>query len=168
MQNPIMAKRHTSSMKSSKAEAKLLRERKRAKAKGTAGRRALTAPSVLEKGYERSLTKVATKGVVALFNAISQHQKSGPADQGKAEAADGKDTFMSLLRKQHQVAGVLPSMGKASTADSGEDAPAPKKKGWDVLQDDYLSKQWGLDAADAAAADEDDWNTAGALAAAVE
>ena len=155
-------------MKSSAAEAKVLRERKRARAKGTAGQRALAVPDVLEKGYERSLTKVATKGVVALFNAISQHQKSAGGEQSKEKAADGKDTFMTLLRKQHQVAGVLPSTGKSSTEDAEASEGVAKKKGWDVLQDDYLSRQWGLDAADAAAAAEDDWDTAGALAAAVE
>uniref|UniRef100_H2YQR9 RRP15-like protein n=1 Tax=Ciona savignyi TaxID=51511 RepID=H2YQR9_CIOSA len=32
-------------------------------------------PSVLEKDYERSLQKVATRGVVQLFNAVKKHQK---------------------------------------------------------------------------------------------
>lgn len=160
LQNPIMAKRRTVSMKSSAAEAAAKAKRKKQSAVQSGARRSMAKPSVLEKGYERSLVRVATKGVVALFNAISQHQRGRSEEGGDAgDAADGKDTFLALLRQQQ-----------------GEADPAPKRsaKGskWGVLDDEYMmgagQGQWGADAVDGAASEEEEWNAADALAAAMD
>jgi len=71
-QDPVLSKRHTASEKRSqkidqdrKEQRDRVRERKRLR------RRAHQPPDALDKPFERQLRRIATKGVVALFNAIS-------------------------------------------------------------------------------------------------
>ena len=97
-------------------------------------------PSVLEKNQERHLAKIATRGVVQLFNTIKTQQKELSVKSGNKE-------------KKRKIA-EFKEMDKASFLDmlKGSDNPPKKKKKkvikeqnseeeepeWDVLQDSYM------------------------------
>lgn len=87
---------------------------------------------------EKALSKIATRGVVALFNAVSTAQrKAREAEAAGAKAATataaGKAGFLSALRGSAVAAAVAPHAagGRSSNA-----AP-PSAKGWDVLNPNY-------------------------------
>ena len=65
-------------------KSKKVRERKEAR------RKAHVLPSPLDKPLERRLRRTATRGVVALFNAISQHQRQVKALAAASSAASAK------------------------------------------------------------------------------
>jgi len=89
-----------------KAEARLKRERALEKAK--LNEMNIETSKTLNVGLERQLRKVATRGVVALFNAIRKHQTSmrskakTPVKKSKTEEdvnKMSKSGFLDLLRK---------------------------------------------------------------------
>lgn len=47
-------------------------------------------PNILEKDRERLLTKIATKGVVQLFNAVRNQQKTLERDLDRKDLSEGK------------------------------------------------------------------------------
>ena len=85
---------------------------------------------------EKVLSKLATRGVVALFNAVSTAQRRArEAEATGARAATataaGKAGFLAALRGSAVAAAVSPHhAGKAN-------APPPSAKGWDVLNPGY-------------------------------
>ncbi|XP_078484756.1 RRP15-like protein [Ciona intestinalis] len=93
-------------------------------------------PNVLEKDYERSLQKVATRGVVQLFNAVKKHQKqmeeklkSVTTESKKEKVIQDVDKgkFLDMLK------GDIGAPANKSFKDDEEDKP-----GWSVLRDDFL------------------------------
>eukprot|EP01028_Stygiella_incarcerata_P008812 TRINITY_DN39526_c0_g1_i2.p1 TRINITY_DN39526_c0_g1~~TRINITY_DN39526_c0_g1_i2.p1 ORF type:complete len:318 (+),score=148.36 TRINITY_DN39526_c0_g1_i2:111-1064(+) len=100
-----------------------------------------SVPSVLDHAKERTLRKIATKGVIQLFNAISKAQKvtesSASTDKGKHVMQESKKKFFDVLS------------GKGVPGSSGEGAATKKQsKGkWSILDDDLMFKKgvWGAD-----------------------
>ena len=86
---------------------------------------------------EKALSKLATRGVVALFNAVSTAQRRArEAEAAGAKAATataaGKAGFLAALRGSAVAAAVAPHAGAARSG-----APPPSAKGWDVLHPGY-------------------------------
>uniref|UniRef100_H2XX34 RRP15-like protein n=1 Tax=Ciona intestinalis TaxID=7719 RepID=H2XX34_CIOIN len=81
-------------------------------------------PNVLEKDYERSLQKVATRGVVQLFNAVKKHQKQMEEKLKSVTTESKKEKVIQDVDK-----GKFLDMLK----DDEEDKPC-----WSVLRDDFL------------------------------
>lgn len=130
---PILAKRTTSQMRSI-AAAKLEQKQSKVTAlqKKKKEEKDLVIPS-FQSTYEkdRKLRKIATKGVVALFNAISKHQRSfGDMDDSSMKEKDkvkvkelSKENFLGLLKKSNAK---TPSSGNTE-----EPTQAPQWKGLD-------------------------------------
>lgn len=112
----------------------------------------LALPSVGTKELEKDLRKIATRGVVALFNAIRKHQyqqetaddsmisKSFSNHSGKAgekRAADS-EAFMSLLKSESKSKATDASSSTKPSASKKGAAPEASSSGWDVLRDDYM------------------------------
>ncbi|XP_050299794.1 RRP15-like protein [Anthonomus grandis grandis] len=95
-------------------------------------------PDILEKDRERTLQKIATKGVVQLFNAVKMQQKdiskkldeAGPLEVRKEKVLKNIDkrAFLDVL------------MGEKSSNVDEEVKKKPEKQGesWNVLRDDFL------------------------------
>lgn len=95
---------------------------------------------------ERSHRRVATRGVVALFNAIAQHQQSGGAtteaavpaktSKGKTSVAKmTKDSFLDMIKNK----------ARGQTPGENKKDDATKETGWKALRDDFMmdsKKQW--------------------------
>ncbi|XP_045473174.1 RRP15-like protein [Harmonia axyridis] len=106
-------------------------------------------PDILEKDRERILTKVATRGVVQLFNAVRNQQKdinkklyeAGPLEVRKEKVMKSidKNTFLDTLmgQKSEQVDEVLAKeehIPKKIKLDKEDNSG----KVWDVLKDNYM------------------------------
>lgn len=132
--NPVLAKRRTAMMKSEAAQ-----RHKRddavtaAKARKTSRRAHLADPAAaFSVVKEKELKRVATKGVVALFNAIRKQQRTAEGDGEKGVAADpeeaakrqkrakvaSKQSFLALLKQSTQSAGA--SAGAGEEVEKGE------------------------------------------------
>lgn len=96
-------------------------------------------PDILQKDRERTLQKIATRGVVQLFNVVRSQQKdiskkleeAGPLEGRKEKALKNIDrrAFLDLL------------MGEKSAVVDKEPQSAPKQNNepsWNVLRDDFL------------------------------
>ncbi|KAI2510170.1 Rrp15p [Fragilaria crotonensis] len=116
---------------------------------------------VNELELERTHRRVATRGVVALFNAIAQHQNDG---QGGAEASQPtKDSKEVKKMTKHGFLDLIKTTAKESTTSSTTKANTNEvtqstgsKPKWNALQDDYLLgstlKDWDKESSD----DDDD------------
>ncbi|KAL4145308.1 hypothetical protein KRP22_014426 [Phytophthora ramorum] len=123
---PILAKRTTARMReiqSDKQETKTARLS--AAEKREREQKDMAVPDHSTAAQDRKLRMIATKGVVALFNAIEKHQhqngKKDDKDDKKVKEMS-KDNFLGLLKASQQ-----------KTAK----APAAKSS-WSVVQDDFM------------------------------
>lgn len=107
---------------------------------------------------ERQLRKIATRGVVALFNAISKHQKESEKEEASKNAAavakkaksGSKASFLELLKASTTGAAAAKGSGAGAGVDVAADAIEEKQEGsggWGVLRDDYMmgakaNKDW--------------------------
>ncbi|EGC29155.1 hypothetical protein DICPUDRAFT_90621 [Dictyostelium purpureum] len=87
---------------------------------------------------ERDLLRLAKKGVIKLFNAVTQHQSSGMTASVDSKSKNiSKNQFLETLKN---------SKVKKSGDDSESDEDEYGQDGgeeWDVLKDDYLIKnEW--------------------------
>lgn len=140
----------------------------------TAGSRSVAK----ELEQERMHRRVATRGVVALFNAIAQHQKGGPQQQqqqtnvvattANTATASGKNTSSKMDVKKmtkHSFLDMIKSKAVSQVV-TGEDDLNQKKKTntpaqWNALRDDYMldsKKQWDDDENNSDAAADNDNN----------
>ena len=103
---------------------------------------------------ERRLVRLATRGVVQLFNAVQQQRRavrmqaaSGEKDRailaGRSKQAEmSKEGFMQLIRTAPRVEERAGEEQKASGRDGGGDKGREEGKGrsggWSVLNDDYM------------------------------
>uniref|UniRef100_A0A1B6L4B1 RRP15-like protein n=1 Tax=Graphocephala atropunctata TaxID=36148 RepID=A0A1B6L4B1_9HEMI len=98
-------------------------------------------PTVLEKDREKALLKIATRGVVQLFNAVREHQKTlekdledaGPIEHKKDKVLKSLDkrAFLDVLMgstKSQPVSKLIPEEVK-------EDPDNPT---WSILRDDFM------------------------------
>eukprot|EP00742_Colponemidia_sp_Colp-10_P006633 GILJ01007111.1.p1 GENE.GILJ01007111.1~~GILJ01007111.1.p1 ORF type:complete len:307 (+),score=100.40 GILJ01007111.1:43-921(+) len=140
---PILAKYKTTEERirhekeQMKKAKELAREKKRLKNKDH------VLPDILNKDFERQLLKLATKGVVKLFNAVSQHQKSQDSVSStkvedkklKVDKVDqlSKANFLQLLKKNNNESKSSSKLTKAEADSSSSKSPS-----WSVFKDDYL------------------------------
>jgi hypothetical protein len=126
---------------------------------------------------ERKLIRIATRGVVTLFNAISKQQKmmdkanekstpskSAPQTQTQTQTQGQTSTtapsgelskkgFLQLLKSSSTPSSSSSSASApASASDKNKEQGKEKKAGWDVFKDDYMldaeSKHWDQDSDD--------------------
>lgn len=102
---------------------------------------------VKDKETERNLQRIATRGVVQLFNAVQKHQKN--VDEKVKEAGGSirkraklistvsKKDFISVLRGMDGRANEKSSAGKNSKANQPEAKPE-ETPGWTILRDDFM------------------------------
>ncbi|XP_066282273.1 RRP15-like protein [Branchiostoma lanceolatum] len=105
-------------------------------------------PDVTEKERERALQRIATRGVVQLFNAVKKEQKTiqeklqeaGPTESKKAKAMSSisKGSFLDKLK-------TTMASGVPSGTERRKDNPLDKGKAvdkdepsWKILRDDYM------------------------------
>uniref|UniRef100_A0A8C6QMH7 RRP15-like protein n=1 Tax=Nannospalax galili TaxID=1026970 RepID=A0A8C6QMH7_NANGA len=108
---------------------------------------------VKDKETERNLQRIATRGVVQLFNAVQKHQKNvdekvkeaggSIRKQAKLISTVSKKDFISVLRGMDgNASGKSPKAGQ--TAVKSEEGP-----GWSILRDDFMMgasmKDWDKD-----------------------
>nr|XP_006203716.1 RRP15-like protein [Vicugna pacos]XP_031545982.1 RRP15-like protein [Vicugna pacos] len=102
---------------------------------------------VKDKETERNLQRIATRGVVQLFNAVQKHQKN--VDEKVKEAGGSirkraklistvsKKDFISVLRGMDGSTNEKSSTGKNSKAKQTE-AKSEESPGWTILRDDFM------------------------------
>ncbi|KAG5176478.1 Rrp15p-domain-containing protein [Tribonema minus] len=151
---PVLAKRKTKAMKemAEEAERKATLVAKRAERRAARAQQ-LVVPDVTSQDRERQLKKIATRGVVALFNAISQQQQRLRAAEGDdaAAAAAAASKKPGKRGRKDGAAAAVKTMSKAAFAGmmKGDDANprgggaggvkgGAAGEGWSVLQDDYM------------------------------
>ncbi|OQS03318.1 hypothetical protein THRCLA_04387, partial [Thraustotheca clavata] len=146
---PILAKRITAQMREiskDKSESKV--SKLSAKAKKLRDEKDMVIPSHATMVQDKSLRMIATKGVVALFNAIAKHQHGQTTVDSKSKEIKSmdKDAFLGLLKKNSK-----------KTEEKEEKEPASS---WAVVQDDYMMgakmKDWNKE--DDEAENADDWD----------
>jgi hypothetical protein len=116
---------------------------------------------------ERAHRRVATRGVVALFNAIAQHQKKNEV-QESALTSSGSSKSKEEVKKmsKHGFLDMIKTAAAAKTKEeevkqTKDSAQAPK---WNALQDDYMLnsklKDWDKESSDEGENGEvnDDWS----------
>eukprot|EP00002_Diphylleia_rotans_P036951 TRINITY_DN819_c0_g1_i2.p1 TRINITY_DN819_c0_g1~~TRINITY_DN819_c0_g1_i2.p1 ORF type:complete len:325 (+),score=127.25 TRINITY_DN819_c0_g1_i2:81-1055(+) len=96
---------------------------------------------------EKRLLKVATKGVVKLFNAVNKHQKMTHATSGqfvprqnRGAAPLSKDNFLKMLREAptRTAKSASDTQSQSNSQQASTQASATAK--WDVLRDDFVTK----------------------------
>ncbi|XP_023246943.1 RRP15-like protein [Copidosoma floridanum] len=115
-------------------------EHKKRKKKDSLGIR--VKPSMSDREHERRLQKIATNGVVQLFNAVSQQRReiedklkeAGPLERKRDKALKNIDrrTFLDVLMGGTDNIGVDDSKEDVKEEDEIDD------KVWSVLKDDYV------------------------------
>jgi hypothetical protein len=87
-------------------------------------------------GDEKTLRKMATAGVVKLFNALTKAQT---AAQKAEDAQGGMESFGGRKNVEHQTRKAFEQGIKNSSSSSSH--PTPGKKDWDALRDDYMTNK---------------------------
>lgn len=100
-------------------------------------------PNILEKDRERILTKIATKGVVQLFNAVRNQQKTIEKEMDRNDLSEGKKE--KILKKFDKRAFLDTLMGQSKSVIVDEEAKVAKsevkdedKPRWSALRDDFM------------------------------
>ncbi|KAM5238470.1 RRP15-like protein isoform 2-T2 [Ctenodactylus gundi] len=102
---------------------------------------------VKDKETERNLQRVATRGVVQLFNAVQKHQKNvdekvkeaggSMRKRTKLMSAVSKRDFISVLRGMDGSTNEKGPAGKTREAKQ-PDVKSEKSPGWTILRDDFM------------------------------
>ena len=94
---------------------------------------------------ERTHRRVATRGVVALFNAISQHQNKPETESTtKGHSAFEKDNSVKKLTK-HGFLDMIKSKAKSKTMEEEKATPELAAPRWNAMRDDFMmdsKKNW--------------------------
>ncbi|XP_006890636.1 PREDICTED: RRP15-like protein [Elephantulus edwardii] len=103
--------------------------------------------AVKDKETERNLQRIATRGVVQLFNAVQKHQKkidekvkeagSSMRKRAKLISTVSKKDFIGVLRGMDGSANEKTSAGKNSKAKQNEEKSGDNP-GWSILRDDFM------------------------------
>ncbi|KAJ8723828.1 hypothetical protein PYW07_007808 [Mythimna separata] len=114
-------------------------------------------PNILEKDRERLLTKIATKGVVQLFNAVRNQQKSLEQEMDRNDLSESKKE--KILKKFDKRAFLDTLMGQSKSIIVDEHTKVAKneikdedKPKWSALRDDFMMgakmKDWDKESVD--------------------
>lgn len=107
-------------------------------------------PNPLERNREKHLQKITVRGVVCLYNAVNQHQKSLAtttsitSKQEKQLKSINKDMFIDILLKGSTSSKVTNSTVKADKDESDvKNEDDDESNTWSVLKDDFMSgRKW--------------------------
>lgn len=123
---PILAKRTTARMREIQSDKKETKTaRLSAAEKREREQKDMAVPDHTTAVQDRKLRMIATKGVVALFNAIEKHQHQGGKKEDKNDKKVkemSKDNFLGLLKASQQKTTAKPAA----------------KSSWSVVQDDFM------------------------------
>ncbi|KAM6083764.1 RRP15-like protein [Theristicus caerulescens] len=102
---------------------------------------------VKDRDRERNLQRIATRGVVQLFNAVRTHQKNidekvkkaGSSDRQRAKllSSVSKKDFINVLRNMEGAKGSKSPAGKATKSKQGE-VKSEEGPEWNILRDDFM------------------------------
>ncbi|XP_072713063.1 RRP15-like protein [Ciconia boyciana] len=102
---------------------------------------------VKDRDRERNLQRIATRGVVQLFNAVRTHQKNvdekvkkaGSSDRQRAKllSSVSKKDFINVLRNMEGAKGSKNPAGKATKSKQGE-VKSEGEPEWNILRDDFM------------------------------
>ncbi|XP_073950286.1 RRP15-like protein isoform X2 [Choristoneura fumiferana] len=115
-------------------------------------------PNILEKDRERILSKIATKGVVQLFNAVRNQQKTLEKEMDRNDLSEAKKE--KILKKFDKRAFLDTLMGQTKSIVVDQETKAAKKEvkaeeeqpRWNALRDDFMMgakmKDWDKESVD--------------------
>lgn len=83
-------------------------------------------PNILEKDRERILSKIATKGVVQLFNAVRNQQKTLEKEMDRNDLSEGKKE--KILKKFDKRAFLDTLMGQTKSVVVDQETKSTKKE----------------------------------------
>jgi hypothetical protein len=134
----IMSKRKTPNMRQIEEERDETRLEKRSRQERAAlDQIKRSRPSVKSYNYEKELKKIATRGVVALFNAVSEAQKPAEDENVKVAKDMDKSDFLDMLQEKTKAG----SAAKATAEATGTEDATPS-----YLRDDFMTgasmKHW--------------------------
>ncbi|XP_039916485.1 RRP15-like protein [Hirundo rustica] len=102
---------------------------------------------VKDREKERNLQRIATRGVVQLFNAVRMHQKKMEEEVKKAGSSErkraklmssvSKRDFIDVLRNMDGAKGGKNPAGKATKSKQGE-VKSEEGPEWNILRDDFM------------------------------
>lgn len=106
-------------------------------------------PNILEKDRERTIAKIATKGVVQLFNAVRKQQKeidakvkeAGPLEVRKEKALKSidKQAFLDVLMgEKSQVVDNVKENAVSKQSNKRKAKHVDSEPTWSVLRDDFM------------------------------
>lgn len=119
-------------------------------------------PNILDKDRERTLSKIATRGVVQLFNAVRIQQKDLAFKLKEAPLERKRDKILKSIDKRSFL-NVLMGTSKSEEVDAPvkedkEEKVEGKDPTWDVLKDDFMMgakmKDWDRNVTDDELSDE--------------
>ncbi|XP_063226280.1 RRP15-like protein [Bacillus rossius redtenbacheri] len=126
-------------------EQKLVEKLKRTVPKNSWASKGRVKPNILDKDRERVLSKIATKGVVQLFNVVRQQQKTVDVQlkeagglfrkEEQAIKSLDKKSFLDMLMGSNAKSEVVDDTPKRKDpVEAGDDEDAT----WHVLRDDFM------------------------------
>jgi len=109
-------------------------------------------PNPLQRNAERTLTKIATRGVVQLFNAVREQQKDMKSQlrqaggsfrkQEKVLKTINKANFINMLSGKAMVDGEEPAEKRSRVEEVEEEEEVEereqKQSSWNILRDDFM------------------------------
>merc|ERR1712032_1688225 len=110
-------------------------------------------PNPLQRNAERTLTRIATRGVVQLFNAVREQQKDMKSQlrqaggsfrkQEKVLKTINKANFINMLSGKAMVEGDEPAekrcrLEKEEEQEEGDEEMEQKQSSWNILRDDFM------------------------------
>ncbi|XP_065647192.1 RRP15-like protein isoform X2 [Hydra vulgaris] len=134
-QDGILSKSKKSKKRKTEIKEKILEKKKKIEERTLVKEKCHVIPTRSNAQREILLKKIATKGVVKLFNAVNAHQKTmsekmkdanTESKKEKAATSASKSTFMDLLTKKSQV------------SDNVDNANTNTPSKWQVLRDDFM------------------------------
>ncbi|XP_024361472.1 uncharacterized protein [Physcomitrium patens] len=156
---PVLAARQTLVARKLNEEAEDTKEKKESKKeKRELREKAHLIPQTYANTKEKELVKLATRGVVKLFNAVSKAQKvqaSGDGRDAKVVAKQSKSVFLAEVRGNSSSAGVGSKRGLLSSSTQpfkfgAVEAQNQPTSRWSVVKDDFMLgkqklKDWDKD-----------------------
>lgn len=135
-----------------KSGGKTKKEKKKVDSSLKASHYGRTKPHLFEKQFERSLSRIATRGVIQLFNAVSKHQKETKdkiKKEGKSEFKKDailksvtKGDFIDLLKDTNTVNKRVDKEKEKRKEKKTEESTSQQlpvtESTWKILRDDFM------------------------------
>jgi len=144
----ILSKSKKTKRKRSELKEELTAKKEKLEQKHEEKEKGHTIPTRSNAQNEVLLKRIATKGVVKLFNAVNTHQKTMSSEmkdikteakkEKKAKVIDTKSNFMDLLKKKETLKENKNQSKKKSAIDSNGEEENTPSEGWKVFRDDFM------------------------------